>query len=86
MKSKKPKKTREPTCPECKMAGFHKLDCTQDPTRVGTSLLVPTACPRCEEPTPGEILKCPACGERVCTDRCIAGRKVKCFKCEDAGW
>lgn len=44
-------------------------------------------CPRCSEkidPERDELLKCPECEEEVCTARCIAGRNVRCFQCEEA--
>ena len=44
-------------------------------------------CPRCEQLIPvGEALfVCPRCDELVCTARCIAGRNVACFQCEESG-
>lgn len=82
-KQKKPQKP-DP-CPECTMVNFHKLDCTQNPANGATSPLDPTACDRCGEPSE-EVLECPSCNETVCTDRCMAGRGVRCFNCEDARW
>lgn len=44
-------------------------------------------CDGCGETVPGsdELVECPACGVRKCTTRCIAGRGVRCFECEEGG-
>jgi hypothetical protein len=39
-------------------------------------------CPRCNEPAT-DFERCPECEEAVCTDRCIAGKLVRCFECEE---
>ena len=45
-------------------------------------------CDRCgEELGPdNELIACPTCGDKVCTQNCIAGVGVQCFHCEDAAW
>ena len=42
-------------------------------------------CDRCGEKLEAgdELVKCPDCGELVCTKICIAGRLVPCFQCEE---
>ena len=44
-------------------------------------------CSRCQEKIDterDELLRCPQCEEVVCTARCIAGRNVRCFQCEES--
>ncbi len=44
-------------------------------------------CDKCGDPVGrgDDVVECPQCGVPCCTTRCIAGRNVMCFQCEEKG-